>query len=101
MNDISNTRRAVSIVLFALGSLFLAACYVFYANSRVTTGLRFHRQYDSTQLLYAFVCGVVGLLLWAFGYEPYLKRRDEELAAGIVPDDDLYWETREFPGPHV
>ena len=101
MNEISTGRRVFSIILLTIGALSLIGCYICYVNSHFATRYRHNVQYDWTQLTYAGIFGIVGLLFLAFGYEPYLKRREEELDAGIIPDDDKYWETKEFPGPHV
>ncbi len=81
MEPISPGKKVFSQILIAIGTALTGtAGFFLYRDGRM------HTTAQSLIMVAAF--GVPGLLLLAWGYEPFYRRRDAELQAGIVPEED-------------
>ena len=81
MEPIKPGKRGLSRILLAIGTALRGkAGFFLFRDGRMHT--------IAHGLIIVAAFGVPGLLLLAWGYEPFYRRRDAELQAGIVPEED-------------
>lgn len=77
VRKVSKARLVFSIVAFVLGTILCIVAYMLIPPRHV--GYRPTTKEDVNRLVYAVLVGIPGLLLYAWGIDPFFRTPDQDL----------------------